>query len=88
MKTDGKKELIKNVVTQFVEGSNQEQIWLLPVIDHIKKLGKPIQNSLISYHSEKEKMDVFVGQDPINSSATISILELKKLNPKKLILYV
>lgn len=43
------------------EDENKEKILVFPIIEFIKKLGKPINKYLISYYSEKEKMDVFIG---------------------------
>ena len=63
-------ELIKDVPTRFVRDPktnqiNNDKILLAPVIDCIKKMGKPIQNREILYYSENWRMDVFVGTDPI-----------------------
>ena len=45
-------------------------------MDYIKDLGKPIQNKLISYYSEKDKFDVFVGMDPLSKFSSISVMDL------------
>lgn len=70
------KELIKDVPLKY-DGSN---VLLVPILDHIKKLGKPIVSHSISYYSEEDEMDVFVGIEgksiPLDYSIPISELKI------------
>ena len=63
-------ELVKNVPVSNL--SDPDQINVLPIIDYLKKMGKSIKGHSITYFSEKDNMDVFVGTDPINPSVTIA----------------
>lgn len=54
----------------------KRRILISPIIDYIKQLGKQIQNKSISYYSEKDKFDVFVGIDPLSKFSSISVLDL------------
>jgi len=38
-----------------------DKLLLVPILDHIKNLGKPIEHQSISYFSEEDELDVFVG---------------------------
>jgi|DEB0MinimDraft_12_1074336.scaffolds.fasta_scaffold89373_2 hypothetical protein len=58
----GQKELIKDVPLEF-EG---EKVLLVPILNHIKYLGKPIAKQSISYFSEEDEMDVYVGIEGVN----------------------
>lgn len=60
-------ELIKNVPLTY-EG---QDVLLAPIVKFIKNLGKNIKGQSISYYSEKDQMDVFVGIDPINDDVKI-----------------
>lgn len=52
---------------------------LVPILNHIKYLGKPIANQSVSYFSEEDEMDVYVGIEgtSISSSFGIPVEELK-----------
>ena len=56
------RELIRDVPLQF----SGEQLLLLPILNHIKYLGKPISGQSISYYSEEDEMDVYVGIEGTN----------------------
>ena len=43
-----------------------DKVHLLPILNHIKYLGKAISGQLISYYSEEDKMDVYVGIEGTN----------------------
>lgn len=63
---------------------------LVPILNHIKYLGKPIANQSISYYSEEDEMDVYVGIEGvnINSQMSIPIEELKSGSTYKLTLHI
>lgn len=62
----------------------------MPILNHIKYLGKPISKQSVSYFSEEDQMDVYVGIEgvSINNSKSISIDELKVDNKIKLTLNI
>jgi hypothetical protein len=82
----GQKELIKDAPVQFA-GRN---LLLVPILNHIKYLGKPIAKQSVSYFSEEDQMDVYVGIEgvSISSAKSISIDELKVDNKIKLTLNI
>ena len=54
--------LIKNVKAEYtLDEKGRQQILLNPILNHIKALGKSIENLSISYFSEKDQMDVWLG---------------------------
>lgn len=63
--------LIKDVPTN--RSKDMRKILLAPIIDHIKKIGKPVQFKTISYYSAKDEMEVYVGVDPINENYSIRL---------------
>lgn len=65
-------------------------ILLKPILDYIKYLGKQISNQSISYFSEEDECDVFVGIEgaSIDDNKTISVDEMGNSSPLKLILNV
>ena len=58
------------------------------MITHIKKIGKPVDKQSISYYSDIDKMDVFVGNDPIPEHESILITDLGEASPLKLFLKI
>jgi hypothetical protein len=56
------RELIKDVPLEF----SGDKVLLLPILNHIKYLGKPIRGQSISYYSEEDEMDVYVGIEGTN----------------------
>jgi hypothetical protein len=52
-------------------------------LEHIKYLGKPIQNHGISYFSEEDQMDVYVGIEGVNIAADAHIAMEELGNDKK-----
>lgn len=63
----GETMLIKNVgVQNLLNDSGMHQICLTPILNHIQTLGKNIFSKSISYYSDKDQMEVFVGKHPID----------------------
>jgi len=61
----------------------------LPILNHIKYLGKPISGQSISYFSEEDEMDVFVGIEGTNiTDQKIAIEEITCNGKLKLTLNV
>jgi len=58
----GQKELIKDVPIEYAG----DKVLLVPILNHIKYLGKPIARQSISYFSEEDEMDVYVGIEGVN----------------------
>ena len=81
--------MIRDAPLKFMN-NDQSNILLLPILEHIKYLGKPIQNQGISYFSEEDQMDVYVGIEGVNigHDATISLEELGDVNKPKLTLNI
>lgn len=68
----GETMLIKNVgVENQVNDSGMYQICLAPILNHIQNMGKKIVNMSISYYSDKDQMEVFVGKHPIDPNYSI-----------------
>jgi hypothetical protein len=82
----GEKELIKDVPLEY-EG---DQVLLVPILNHIKYLGKPITQQSISYFSEEDEMDVYVGIEGVNipGHKSIPLEELKAGSNYKLTLNI
>ena len=76
------KELIKDVPIEF----DDENVLLTPILKHIKYLGKPIAFQSVSYYSEEDEMDVFVGIEgqTIKPSFSIPLEELSSGGKYKL----
>lgn len=55
-------EIIKDVPLEF----SGDKVFLLPILNHIKYLGKPISGQEISYWSEEDGMNVYVGIEGTN----------------------
>jgi len=66
--------LIKDVPT--IRTIDMKKILLAPVIEHIKKIGKPVHFKTVSYYSAKDEMEVYVGVDPINENYSIRLQDL------------
>ena len=51
---------------------------LVPILDHVKYLGKHVSKQSVSYFSEEDEMDVYVGIEGVNirTDATISLDEM------------
>ena len=81
--------MIKDAPLRFM-ASDSQKFLLVPILEHIKYLGKPIQNQGISYFSEEDQMDVFVGIEGvnINQDEAISLDELGDVNKPKLTLNI
>ena len=63
--------MIKDVPTNRTK--DLRKIFLAPIIDHIKKIGKQVQFKAVSYFSAKDAMEVYVGVDPINENYAIRL---------------
>jgi hypothetical protein len=50
-----------------------DNVLLVPILNHIKYLGKPIAKQSISYFSEEDEMDVYVGIEGLNIRANYAI---------------
>jgi hypothetical protein len=61
--------LVKDVPVKW--NPSGQAILLLPILEHIRGLGKILNGLQVSYFSEKDKMDVFIGVDPVNADAVI-----------------
>ena len=61
--------MIKDVPLKF----SGDKILLNPILNHIKFIGKPISGQSISYFSEEDEMDVYVGIEGANISDDNSI---------------
>jgi len=74
----GQKELIKDVPIEW----QGQDILLVPILNHIKYLGKPIAGQSISYFSEDDQMDVYVGIEGqnIQSSKCLGVEEVTSAN--------
>ena len=81
---DDERELIKDVGVTI----ENDELKLAPLMEAIKKLGKPIDHMSISYFSETDKMDVFVGIDPIGDDKKVNIHELGGHIPIKIMLKI
>ena len=46
---------------------------LVPILEHIKYLGKSITRQSVSYYSEEDEMDVYVGIEGVNIKPDSSI---------------
>ena len=55
--------LIKNIKSKL--SMNRDKIYLMPIIEWIKKAGKPIEGMSINYFSVRDQMEVFVGNEPL-----------------------
>jgi len=53
------------------------KLLLAPVIEYMKKKGQPLASKQISYYSEIDRMDVFVGNDPIDEGFSIPFEDLE-----------
>lgn len=74
---DGQQEMIRDNPVRFqCEG----QILLKPILEYIKYLGKDISKQSISYFSEEDQCDVFVGieGESIGDNTVISVDEMGK----------
>jgi hypothetical protein len=71
----GTKEIIKDAPLEFKD----DTLLLVPILNHIKYLRKPIQNQSVSYYSEEDQLNVYVGIEGvnINLSYAIPVQELK-----------
>jgi hypothetical protein len=64
--------LIKNVkVTSCQDEFGNREILLQPILHHIQSMGKHIDGLGISYFSDKDAMDVYVGVYPIELGVKI-----------------
>ena len=65
-------------------------ILIKPILEYIKNQGKPIHNQSISYFSEEDELDVFVGIEgySIDDTKSVALDELGTSNKVKLILKV
>ena len=61
-------------------------ILLKPILDYIKYLGKQIQGQSISYYSQEDECDVYVGIEgqSIDENYTIATDEVEKVKEQKL----
>lgn len=69
---------------------NSGNILLKPILDYIKYLGKQISNQSISYFSEEDEVDVFIGIEgaSIDEYKTIPVEEMGHGPALKLILNI
>lgn len=65
----GQRELVKDVPLKF----SGDKVLLNPILNYIKYIGKPISGQSISYFSEEDEMDVYVGIEGANISDEKSI---------------
>jgi len=60
---------VKDVPLKF----SGDKVLLNPILNYIKYIGKPISGQSISYFSEEDEMDVYVGIEGANISDEKSI---------------
>lgn len=82
----GTKEIIKDAPLQF----KGETVLLVPILEHIKYLRKPIQHQSVSYYSEEDQLNVYVGIEGENISPgyAIPVQELRSGHQFKLTLFI
>jgi hypothetical protein len=69
-------ELITNVADPNLIYNSHSEIILTPLINYLKSLGYPLENSMIWYFSPTAKLKVYCGNDPLPFSISIPMFEL------------
>lgn len=67
-----------------------DTLLLVPILEHIKYLRKPIKHQSVSYYSEEDQLNVYVGIEGvnINPAYAIPVQELKTGQQFKLTLFI
>ena len=66
--------MVKEVPTFLkVEKGLKFKLMIAPILEYIKTRGQPIKRKNLKYYSERDKMDVLIGTDPIDPNFSVNI---------------
>ena len=70
-------EVIPEITEPYLVFNCASEALLAPIVNYLKSLGYPIDNSMIWYYSPTAHLNVYCGNDPLPSSISIPDFELE-----------